>query len=264
VRYGQPGGPLAIAHRGGAGLASENTLEAFGRSYALGVRYLETDVRLTSDGQLIAFHDATLGRTTPDRGRVRMRTLAELTRIPLLGGGRIAPLARLLADFPDAGFALDVKSGDVVRPLARLLQETASADRVCVAGASDNRLRLVRDLVGPQLSTALGWRSLLDLTRGRGTPRVPAGCRYAHVPLRIGPVPVFDADVLARAHDAGLGIVVWTVDRAETMRRLLDLGVDGIITDRPDVLREVLIGRGQWTRPGSHETSADPSTDLVT
>src|SRR5579875_2048567 len=90
-------GPLAVAHRGGAGLAAENTLEAFSRSYALGVRYLETDVRCTSDGRVVAFHDARLERATPARGRVRDRTLAQLTALRVHGAGRVVALDEVLA-----------------------------------------------------------------------------------------------------------------------------------------------------------------------
>src|SRR4051812_32639878 len=107
VTYRDRPGPLAIAHRGGAGLAAENTLEAFRRSYALGIRYLETDVRLTADGQLIAFHDARIDRVTSGGGRVGARTLAELTGLPVLGGGPVLALEDLIAAFPDACLTLD-------------------------------------------------------------------------------------------------------------------------------------------------------------
>lgn len=185
VRYGDGPAPLAIAHRGGAGLAPENTLEAFTRSYALGVRYLETDVRMTADGQLIAFHDATLGRMTPNRGLVRSRTLAELVRLPVLGGGRVLPLVRLLAEFPHAYFAIDIKDPAVVTPLAALLRSADAVHRVCAAAMRGSWLTELREQAGPQLRTALSWRALVQLSRSR-RPLQLEGCQFAHVPLRLG------------------------------------------------------------------------------
>lgn len=252
--YGTPPGPLAIAHRGGAGLAPENTLEAFRRSYALGIRYLETDVRLTRDGRLVAFHDARLERVTPGRGRVRSYALAELARLPVLGGEPVLALDFLLDAFPDACFTIDVKDPAVLAPLARLLHDTGFAPRICAAAARGSWLRALRSFTGSELCTALSWRELLHLT---SRSRASYGCAgFAHVPLRLGRVPIFRDELVERAHDAGLRIVVWTVNCSDTMHRLLDDGVDGIITDRPDLLREVLIARGQWQSPA-------PAPDLV-
>jgi glycerophosphoryl diester phosphodiesterase len=258
VTYRSRPGPLAIAHRGGAGLAAENTLEAFRRSYNLGVRFLETDIRQTFDGQLVAFHDARLNRVTTASGPVRFRTLSELTGLPVLGGGPVVSLPSLIASFPRACFTLDVKHRDVIGPLAELLNATGLAPRVCVAAARGRWLRELRELVGPDLCTALSWRDLAHLA---SLPRGSYGdAGFAHIPLRLGRVPVFRDDLVARAHDAGVRAIVWTVNDPDTMHRLLDHGVDGIITDRPDLLREVLVARGQWHTPDSYGA---PVPDLV-
>jgi glycerophosphoryl diester phosphodiesterase len=250
VTYRDCPGPLAVAHRGGAGLAAENTLEAFTRSYALGIRYLETDVRLTADGRLVAFHDARLERVTTATGRLRARTCDQLTALPVLGGGPVLPLDVLIDAFPDACFTLDIKDPAVIAPLAQLVRTTGGAARVCVAAARGSWLAAIRALVGPELCTALSWR---DLARLAARPRARYGdAGFAHVPLRLGRVPVFRDDLVARAHDAGVRVIVWTVNDPATMQRLLDNGVDGIITDRPDLLRDVLIARGQWTVPESY------------
>lgn len=247
MHYRDRPGPLAIAHRGGAGLAAENTLAAFQRSYDLGFRFLETDVRLTADGQLIAFHDRWLNRVTPASGLVHNCTLGELSTVPVLGGQPVASLAAVLAAFPRAYFTLDVKTPAVIRPLAQLLTATGLAPRVCVAAARGHWLRTLRALVGDDLCTALSWRDLAHLaSRPRGSYGSAA---FAHIPLRLGRIPVFRDDLVARAHNAGVRAIVWTVNDAETMHRLLDAGVDGVITDRPDLLREVLIARGQWHSP---------------
>jgi glycerophosphoryl diester phosphodiesterase len=256
VTYRDRPGPLAIAHRGGAGLAAENTLEAFRRSYDLGLRYLETDVRLTSDGHLVAFHDAFLNRVTAASGRVRSRTLSELAELPVLGAEPVLPLAALIERFPDACFTLDIKDPAVIAPLARLLQAADATSRVCVAAARGSWLQAMRTLTGPDLCTALPWRDLVHLAARSRSSYGRAG--FAHVPLRLGRVPVFRDDLVARAHNAGLRMIVWTVNDQTTMHRLLDHGVDGVITDRPDLLREVLISRGQWHVPDSHGAQTVP------
>ena len=251
--YRDARGPLAIAHRGGAGLAAENTLEAFTRSYGLGLRYLETDIRMSSDGHLIAFHDSGLHRVTGVRARVRDRELAQLTSLSVDGGGAIVTLADVLASFPDACFTIDVKEPRTIAPLAQLLRETGSVRRVCIAGARGRWLDELRRLTDDQLCTALSFRELARLA-ARSAPTNAAGS-FAHVPLRLGRMRVYTSEVVQRAHDIGVRVLVWTVNDSSTMHRLLDQGVDGIITDRPDLLREVLVARGQWRTPDSYGAS---------
>jgi glycerophosphoryl diester phosphodiesterase len=250
--YGAGTAPLAIAHRGGAGLAAENTLEAFGRCYALGVRYLETDVRVTADGACVAFHDAALRRVTGRRGMVRGATRRELA------GFGVPALDEVLVAYPDACFTVDVKEGSAVAPLARTLRATKAAHRVCVAGAWDGWLAGVRHEVGPELTAALGWRALAALLAG--APQAAGVARFAHVPSRV--VQVFGARLVARAHALGVRIIVWTVNDSAQMHRLLDLGMDGIITDRPDLLREVLVARDQWVAPSPAAPSPTTSDRL--
>ena len=259
--YRDQAGPLAIAHRGGAGLAPENTLEAFHRSHALGLRCLETDVRITADGQLVAFHDATLRRVLGVPGRVATRTLDQLLSLSRGGTCGVLRLADLLTAFPDSRLIVDVKERATVEPLAALLRDAGAAHRVCAAGAWDFWLTELRERTGPELTTALSWRALTALVMSSHAARIrtPRGThvitadhaagRYAHVPIRFGRIPVFVDDLVTRAHDIGVRVIVWTVNDPSTMHRLLDVHVDGIITDRPDLLREVLIARGQWHAP---------------
>ena len=254
--YGDHTGPLAIAHRGGMALAPENTLAAFGRATSLGLTYLETDVHTTRDGHLVCFHDATLRRVTGHPGRVADLDLADLRRLRVDGTDQIPTLTEAMATFPQARFAIDLKDEASVGAMARLLHANPGwAERILVAGAWSRWLRRLQDEV-PGVTTALGWRSLTTLIAcSRGRVR-PVGLRsasvargaFAHVPLRLGRMLIHSERVIARAHELGIRVVVWTVDDPATMRSLLDAGVDGIITDRPDVLREVLISRDQWTR----------------
>lgn len=253
MAYGFELGPIALAHRGGASLAPENTMAAFGLASALGVRYLETDVRLTADGALVCFHDATLDRVTDARGPLARHTLSSLRGVRVAGREPIPTLVDALEAFPDANFTIDLKGREAIGPLGKLLQHKDFRDRVCVAGAWDGWLDVVRAEV-PGVRTALGWRSLTALvtTARAGMPpaRRFATAEFAHVPLKLGRVPVFVERLVEGAHRIGVRVVVWTVDDPATMGRLLDAGVDGIITDRPDLLREVLVARGQWLPMG--------------
>lgn len=250
MRYGAGFTPLAIAHRGGAGLALENTLEAFGRCYDLGIRYLETDIRLTADGVPVAVHDATLRRIFGQRAAIRRTRFAELPP-------EIPTIETVLRTFPDACFTIDVKDNALAQPLAEVIVAAGAGPRICVAGAWDGVLAgLARHV--PGLSTAMGWRALCRFVASGRSGVLPSRRglpRFAHVPLQLGRWPIFGDALISRAHGIGVRVLVWTVDEPATMHRLLDEGVDGIITDRPDLLREVLISRDQWPAPS--ETTSD-------
>jgi glycerophosphoryl diester phosphodiesterase len=242
-------GPYAVAHRGGGGLATENTMLAFERSCALGIRYLETDVQTTSDGVCVAFHDPWLTRMAGVRARVRDLTWRELSTVPLIGGEPIPRLDEALERFPDARFTVDLKDPRGIGPLALTLRRTRAGRRVCVAGSADRWLADVRAVMGTGVTTAMGWESLTRLATAARLGVRPVGvvrAPFAHVPLRLRWVPVFVDRLVAMAHDLGAAVLVWTVDEPGRMHRLLDAGVDGIISDRPDLLRDVLVARNTW------------------
>jgi glycerophosphoryl diester phosphodiesterase len=250
--YGDQSGPLAIAHRGGMALAPENTLAAFGRATSLGLTYLETDVQTTRDGHVVCFHDATLRRVTGHPGRVSELDLADLRRLRVDGTEQIPTLAEAMATFPAARFAIDLKDEASIGAMARLLHANPGwAERILVAGAWSRWLRRLQD-EAPGVTTALGWRSLTTLiacSRGGVRPvglgaTGPGRGAFAHVPMKLGRLPIHSERVIARAHEMGIRVIVWTVDDPATMRTLLDAGVDGIITDYPDRLREVMGERG--------------------
>jgi glycerophosphoryl diester phosphodiesterase len=249
MAYGSELGPIALAHRGGASLAPENTIAAFGMATALGIRYLETDVRITADGELACFHDATLGRVTDGRGPVARHTLAQLRRLRVLEREPIPTLTEALEAFPDARFTVDLKERSAIGALTKVLQHKDFRERVCIAGAWDGCLDVVRAQV-PGVRTALGWRALAAVVTcaraGMPPARRFATAEFLHVPDRLGRVQVFVERLVTGAHGIGVKVVVWTVNDRPSMVRLLDAGVDGIITDRPDLLREVLLARGEW------------------
>jgi glycerophosphoryl diester phosphodiesterase len=242
--------PLAMAHRGGAIEHLENTLPAFQACVDLGYRYLETDVQITADGTLVAFHDATLERVTDRTGRVDATHWSELSEARIGGREPIIRLEDLLGAWPDVKFNLDIKAAGALAPLVRLVTRMDVADRICLGSFSDARIAAARRLFGPAVCTSLGPRGVAALRlssyspRAAGLVRIQAGC--AQVPLQLGGRALVDERFLAAAHARGLQVHVWTVDDPDEARTMLDLGVDGIMTDRPAMLREVLEERGLW------------------
>jgi glycerophosphoryl diester phosphodiesterase len=243
-------GPIAFAHRGGAGDWPENTMPAFAGAVALGYRYVETDVHVTSDGVVLAFHDDHLDRVTDRHGVIGELPWSEVRGARVDGVEPIVVLEDLLASWPDLRVNIDPKHDAVVEPLADLLARTGSVHRVCIGAFSDRRLERLRQMLGPELCTSLGPRGVAGLriaSLGVGRSRTVAAC--VQVPVGFRRVSIVDDRFVRTAHAMGLPVHVWTIDDPVAMGRLLDLGVDGIMTDRPAVLREVLERRGQWV-PG--------------
>lgn len=242
--------PYAIAHRGGALDGIENTLAAFERARALGYDYLETDVRCTADGELVVFHDATVDRVTDGEGRVGDLTWAELSRLRVGGREPVPRFAELLEAFPHARFIIDPKSDEAVEPLIGALRAADALARVCVGSFSDERIRRMRAVFGEALCTSMGPRELSLLRLGAWgmlpASAVPVAARCVQMPVRYGPVPLAEPRAVALAHRLGLHVQVWTVNDQPTMRRLLDLGVDGLMTDDVVALRSVLECTGRW------------------
>lgn len=235
---------LAVAHRGGAAQRPENTVAAFEHALHLGFRYLETDVRATHDGVAVAFHDRSLRRVTGHPGRIADLSWDQTRRLRVAGSDPVPRLEDLLAAWPEARWMLDLKQPTALGALVRAVRRAGAAHRVCLTGTWDRWLDMARGDLGPSLSTALGWRSLGSLLAGRPLDRPAAG--YVHLPVRLGRRWVPTPGLVARSHDLGLRVMVWGAHDAPTMDRLLDAGVDGLITDHTDVLRDVLISRGAW------------------
>jgi glycerophosphoryl diester phosphodiesterase len=237
-------GPLAFAHRGGASEAPENTLPAFQRAVDLGYRYLETDVHVTADGVLVAFHDDDLSRTCGRPGLIHELPWSEVATARVDGKEPIPRLDDLLAAFPEHRVNIDCKTDAAVGPLGDALARAKALDRVCVAAFDDRRLRKLRRRFGGALCSSAGPVEL-GLLRVVGV--AAPGVLAAQVPTQLKGVPVVTAGFVRRSHKRGVEVHVWTIDDPDEMGRLLDLGVDGIMTDRPVVLKDVLERRGRWT-----------------
>ena len=261
-------GPLAFAHRGGAAHAPENSWRAFEHAVGLGYRYLETDLQATADGVLVAFHDKTLTRVCGQDGVLRRLSHAELSAARIDGTEPIPLLEDLLAAWPDVRFNLDVKDAPAIAPLPEVLRRTNAWDRVCVVSFSATRLRATRRALGRPVCMAAspfgtamvrfgGPRGRRDRGGpGQPGPRQPArprqqwpltdwlsrtGVRCVQVPAAMATEPF-----IGRAQSLGLQVHAWTVNDRPAMGRLLDLGIDGIMTDETVALRNVLAARHQW------------------
>jgi glycerophosphoryl diester phosphodiesterase len=250
--------PRAYAHRGwhvGEPTGLENTMAAFRRAVDEGFGYLELDVHATADGVAVVHHDRMLDRTTDATGPLALRTAADLARVRVGGVEPVPQLVDVLTALPGTRLTIELKTGSAVRPVLDVLGRLDAWDRVCVAGYQERWLQAARriadDTAPGRLFTSMAQTSVVGL-RMRGWARVPAALAptvrgdLAQLPHRFGGVTVADADVVAVAHTGGREVHVWTVDDPGDMARLLDLGADGIITDRPDLLRDLLVARGAW------------------
>ena len=270
------GAPLLIAHRGGGALAPENTLAAFDRALRWWrADLLELDVRPTRDGECVVFHDATLERTTDGTGAVVERSLAELRTLdagfrftpdggatfPFRGRGvRIPTLAEVLDAFPAARINVEMKEAGVQEPAARAIARAGAEHRVLVAaGDTRNRARF-RGYAGPQSAGAQELYAFYALHLARATRAYrPAVDAFQMPETAHGGRRVLDARWVREAHAHNVAVHVWTVDEEADMLRLLEWGVDGIITDRPDRLARVLHQRcGRPLPPGPPRDEAEP------
>ena len=238
--------PLAFAHRGGASHFPENSASAFEYAVGLGYAYLETDVHATADGVLVAFHDKTLDRVTDAAGAIATLPYREVAAARIAGTEPIPLVADLLGSWPRQRFNIDVKDAPAIGPLAEVLRRTAAWDRVCITSFSGRRLQATRQALQRPVCTATAPADIGALRLG--PPAAALARRFERLSVRCAQVPVRVASpsFLRRARAAGLQVHVWTVNDRQLMTDLLDRGVDGIMTDQTELLREVLRERGQW------------------
>lgn len=262
--YGPSGGRpealrrLCFAHRGGASLWPENTLVAFRAALDLGVTHLESDLRQTRDGHLVLFHDARVERTTNGTGYVHEHTLAELQALdagyrfyqsggyPYRGRGlRVPTLEEALDLLPTAHFNLELKGRSLAlgARLWQLISRRQIQERLLVAAANDVSVQRFRELSRGEVATSAGSRECLRFVCAAHTgtwrwltPEYDA----LQLPLRLGRLPVVTRRSIRAAHELGVQVHVWTIDDPETMSALWQHGVDGIMTDRPDLLMSSL------------------------
>ena len=239
-------GVLAFSHRGGAGDWPENTMSAFENAVSLGYSYVETDVHVTVDGVLIAFHDDVLDRVTDRAGVIADLPWSEVSQAKVDGREPIPLFEDILGAWPHLRVNIDPKRDESVEPLARAIQRAGAVDRVCIGAFSDERLERVRALL-PGVCTSLGPLGTLNLglaASGQDVGELPSPC--AQVPTHFGDQEIVTSAFVDEAHRRGMQVHVWTIDDATEMARLVDLGVDGIMTDLNQLLTDVLVAMGRW------------------
>jgi glycerophosphoryl diester phosphodiesterase len=260
-KYFNPDGFLVIAHRGGRSLGPESTLLTFQRAVDLGVDVIEIDIRSTKDGKLVVIHDDTVNRTTDGKGTVASFTLADLKRLdagyrwspdsgrtyPMRGKGLTIPsLAEVFAAFPKMRINIEIKETEpeITVWLCNLIREYQKAAHVMIASFDASQLKRFRSQC-PQVSTSAGAREAvlfygLQWAYLDNIYSPPA--QAVQVPDRYGSTQVVTPRFLKAAHARNMRVHVWTVNDADQMRRLINLGVDGIMTDYPEKLL-LLLGR---------------------
>jgi len=250
--FDNDGLPLAFAHRGGGlgdGTTLENSMMAFQAAIDLGYRHIETDVQATKDGVPVIFHDSALDRTTDGQGAIEDFTWKDLASIKLGGIEAIARLDDVFDTWPELRLNIDAKSAAAVPLLAEAVIRHRAFDRVCLAAFSHRSVKELRRRAGPRVATSFGRVEIgiLRLLPGAGLRSFLVGPgQVTQVPVRRGPLEIVTPGFIDRMHQHGLQVHVWTIDEADEINRLLDLGVDGIFSDRIDVLKDTYVARGIW------------------
>jgi glycerophosphoryl diester phosphodiesterase len=259
--------PRIFGHRGAKGEAPENTLTSFQRAFEDGAAFIELDVRGTKDGEIVIIHDATLDRTTNGRGQVKRWKLKELKELdagyrytndhganyPYRGRKiGIPTLEELFVAFPGAKTIVEIKQTHppIVPKVIETICRKGKNDQVLLATENDSIMREIRrELRENSLAIATGFSQgevaafLHSLARGKSGPFVPSGQAF-QLPCEYGGITLVSSETLNAAHDLGLEVFVWTINEIKEMDRLLRLGTDGIITDHPARLRDLLSQKG--------------------
>ncbi|MEJ6391482.1 glycerophosphodiester phosphodiesterase [Gymnodinialimonas ulvae] len=240
-------GPVGFAHRGGAMEAEENTAEAFAYAVGLGFRHIETDVHLSRDGVVVVHHDDDFKRMFGEPRRVADMDWSEIAGLRTAKGAAVPRLDAVLEAFPETCFNIELKAHAVAGPLAEVIGRTGALDRVCVGAFDPKNTAAIRGILGDGLCWSPAHAGVARLwSAGWGVPVGRLPYQVVQVPVAFRGIPVVTRRVVRAAHKRGVKVQVWTVDDRAEMERLLDLGVDGIMSDRPSVLRDVLRARGAW------------------
>lgn len=244
-RYFDSGLPRVFAHRGFSLNVPENTIASFAAAVALGVSHIETDVHSSEDGIAVISHDPVLDRVASRAGNVSQFSYEQLKKIDLGGGQGFVSLFDALTEFPEIFFNIDVKSADAVEPTAQAIIAAGATDRVLVSSFSESRRsRTVRLLPGVATSASGRIFAVAVLAARPGiTPLLRAtlaGIDAVQIPETALGISTTTSAMVNRFHGAGVEVHVWTINDADDMIRLLDAGVDGIVTDRADIALDVV------------------------
>ena len=256
LEHAHPEMPVAYAHRGYSSVHPENTMAAFQAAVDLGYLHVETDVHATADGRVAAFHDERLDRVTDMSGAISELPWHEISKARVGREGKIPLLAELLSSWEFLRVNIDPKHDGVVAPLLDLIRRENAWDRVCVGSFSGKRLNAMRASAGHRLCTSMGPMEVFRLRAASiGLPSGGFEADCIQVPVKWRGLPVVDRAFVRCARKMGLPVHVWTVNEAAEMERLLDIGVDAIMTDEALLLKQTLKARGEWAdrAPGAKE-----------
>ena len=237
-------GPVAIAHRGYSSRYPENTMAAFQAAVDLGFGYVETDVQVTTDDVIVAFHDKTLNRVGRSEGAISEMDWSAVRNVEI-GSERIPRLQEILDAWPELKVNIDPKHDRAVGPMLDVLRNANAWERVCVGSFSSRRLRTIRRAAGPRLCTSMGKGEVARLwLAGYGTPVGPFAANCAQVPPSHKGIKVVNSYFIAAARKRSLPVHVWTINEKREMLRFLELGIDGIMTDCAEDLKDAFAERG--------------------
>ena len=238
---------IAFSHRGDNVNHPENTMAAFEAAVRLDFRYIETDIQVTRDGTLIVFHDDHLDRLTDHKGFIADLDWADFKSARVGGREPIPLFETLLTTYPDLHINIEPKNDAAVRPMMEMLAKHDAFERVCIGSFSGDRLKQVREIGGEKVCTSHGPMDVARLRFGSwGLPfgELPGNC--VQIPVVQYNIRLVDEVLLNRAHSMGLKVHVWTINDASEMERLINLGVDGLMSDDASLLKSVVEAHGLW------------------
>lgn len=243
--------PIVLAHRAGGNEAPENSLLAFANMEEKGFKYIESDVHASRDGVVVIFHDDTLERTTNGRGKIAHKSWAELTEVRDHSGHSLLRFADVLEKFPQLVLNIDSKEWQVIRHLVREIKIHDAQERISLSSFSEMRLKVLRRLL-PGVTSSLGEGALVLLVLAAHLPFplqnilcwfVPGNkqkVEAVQVPVAAYGIKIITPAFIRLCHQRGLAVHVWTINEEVEMRRLLELGIDALITDEPSRARRVI------------------------
>ena len=238
---------LAFAHRGGNEFAPENSFRAFKSAVDIGYKYLETDVHLTKDGFLIAFHDDTLDRVTDKSGLIRDLTLSEVKKAKIAGTDEIPLLSELLNSFTDCFFNIDCKVDETVQPLINLINNKDFINRVCIGSFSQKRINFIRKSLGKDVKTSMGPAEVI-LSKFLSYTSLGYNFKssYTSIPIRRYGIKLLEERNIKYLKSNNQKVIAWTINDEDQMKMLINIGIDGIMTDNLTLLKKVLIEENLW------------------
>ena len=238
---------LAFAHRGGKDFGPENSLKSFICAHEIGYKYLETDVHLSKDGYLIAFHDESLDRVTNKSGFIKDLNLNDIKKAKIHDVEEIPLLIDLLENLPECFFNIDCKSDDTVIPLIKLIKKYSLLDRVCIGSFSQKRINFIRRSLGPNLKTSMGPNEILFAKiLSNFSVRLDFRSTYASLPMKKYGFKLLNKKYINFLKENNQKVIAWTINDESEMRLLIKRGVDGIMTDNILLLKNILKEENKW------------------